>query len=100
MAQLVEVSDGLFRLTGKVNFANVPGLWAGSRQIFPKLKSEIVKFDVNDITQIDSGGLAFLVSWARWANFYGKKFYIIGENSQLKALVESNQLQTLLKAQT
>ena len=100
MAQLIDAGNGELRLTGQINFQSVPELWSMSRRIFPRLQSSSVCFDVEQITQIDSGGLAFLVSWARWANFYGKQFYLTGNNTQLSALIESNQLQSLLHQQS
>ena len=96
MSELQSLGSGIFRIGSDLTIKTVPGLWAQSRKLFPPTDSTSIKIDVSNVMQVDSGGLALLVAWSRWANFREKKFSLRGTSKQLATLIENNHLEKLL----
>ena len=96
MSELQSLGNGVFRLGANLTTDTVPKLWAQSRKLFPPTEASAIKIDVSNILQVDSGGLALLVAWSRWANFREKKFSLAGNCKQLITLIENNHLEKLL----
>jgi ABC-type transporter Mla MlaB component len=95
MNELQSLGDGNFRVCSDLTTVTVPELWAQSKKLFPPTEASSISIDVSDVVQVDSGGLALLVAWARWANFRDKKFALQGKSEQLAVLIENNQLEKL-----
>ena len=96
MSKLQSLGSGIFRVGSELTVNTVPELWSQSRKLFPPTESTSIKIDVSNVLQVDSGGLALLVAWSRWANFREKKFSLRGASKQLAALIENNHLEKLL----
>ena len=96
MSELQSLGNGVFRVGSELTTESAPALWAQSRKLFPPTESSTIKIDVNNVLQVDSGGLALLVAWSRWANFREKKFCLGGSSKQLLTLIENNHLEKLL----
>jgi|TARA_B110000238_G_C16129045_1_gene440593 ABC-type transporter Mla MlaB component len=95
MNELQSLGAGTFRVTSDLTTETVPDLWAQSKKLFPSTEASSINIDVSNVVQVDSGGLALLVAWARWANFRDKKFALHGKSDQLAVLIENNQLEKL-----
>ena len=95
MIELQSLGDGNFRISSDLTMDNVPQLWTQSRKMFPPTDASVINIDVSNVTQVDSGGLALLVAWARWANFRDKQFNLRGSSEKLTVLIENNQLEKL-----
>ena len=95
MNELQSLGEGNFRVSTDLTTLTVPGLWAQSKKLFPPTEATSISIDVSNVVQVDSGGLALLVAWARWANFRNKKFALQGKSDQLTVLIENNQLEKL-----
>jgi len=95
MNELQSLGKGTFRVSSDLTVETVPELWAQSKNLFPPIESSSISIDVSNVIQVDSGGLALLVAWARWANFRDKNFALQGESEQLAILIENNQLEKL-----
>ena len=95
MNELQSLGEGNFRVSSVLTTETVPELWAQSKKLFPPIESLAINIDVSHIAQVDSGGLALLVAWARWANFRDKKFALHGKSEQLAVMIENNQLEKL-----
>ena len=95
MIELQSLGEGNFRVSSDLTMATVPELWAQSRKIFPPIEASVISIDVGNVVQVDSGGLALLVAWARWANFRDKQFKLHGSSDKLSVLIENNQLEKL-----
>lgn len=96
MSELQSLGNGVFRIGSELTTDTAPALWAQSRKLFPPTEASTIKIDVNNVLQVDSGGLALLVAWSRWANFREKKFSLHGASKQLLTLIENNHLEKLL----
>jgi len=95
MNELQSLGDGSFRVSSDLTMTTVPELWAQSRKMFPPTEAPAISIDVSNVVNIDSGGLALLVAWARWANFRDKQFKLHGSTQKLAVLIENNQLEKL-----
>ncbi len=95
MIELQNLGDGNFRLSSDLTTVTAPELWAQSKKLFPPIEATAISIDVTNVVQVDSGGLALLVAWARWANFKDKQFSLRGTSDQLAVLIENNQLEKL-----
>lgn len=95
MVELRSLGDGKFRIGSDLTVATVPKLWALSRKLLPPTEASTISIDVSRVTNVDSGGLALLVAWARWANFREKQFKLQGCNEKLAVLIDNNQLERL-----
>ncbi len=95
MVELQNLGNGQFRVSSDLTTVTAPALWAQSKKMFPPIESNEIKIDVSNVTHVDSGGLALLVAWSRWANFRKKQFSLLGKSDQLAVLIENNQLEKL-----
>ncbi len=95
MIELQDLGNGNFRVSDDLTMSTVPELWAQSRKTFPPIEASTISIDVSNVAQVDSGGLALLVAWARWANFKNKQFKLHGRPEKLAVLIENNQLEKL-----
>ena len=95
MNELQSLGEGTFRVSSDLTVETVPELWAQSKSLFPPTDASSISIDVSKVVQVDSGGLALLVAWARWANFRDKGFALQGVSEQLMVLIENNQLEKL-----
>ena len=96
MSDLQSLGNGVFRVGSELTTDSAPALWSESRKLFPPTEASAIQIDVNNVLQVDSGGLALLVAWSRWANFREKKFSLRGSSQQLATLIENNHLEKLL----
>ncbi len=96
MNKLESLGGGIFKIGSDLTIDTVPALWTQSRKLFPPTKASDIKIDVSNVLQVDSGGLALLVAWSRWANFRDKPFSLCGASKQLVMLIENNHLEKLL----
>ncbi len=95
MSELQSLGGGNFRVSSDLTTVTVPDLWAQSKKLFPPTDASFISIDVSNVVHVDSGGLALLVAWVRWANFRNKKFALQGKSGQLAVLIENNQLEKL-----
>ncbi len=95
MNELQSLGEGNFRVTSDLTTVTAPELWTQSKKLFPPTDASFLSIDVSNVVHVDSGGLALLVAWARWANFRDKKFALKGTSDQLAVLIENNHLEKL-----
>lgn len=95
MSELQDLGSGSFRLGKDLVTTTVPGLWAQSKKLFPSTQSDLICIDVSEVTQVDSGGLALLVAWSRWASCHEKQFSLQEIPEKLRLLIENNGLEKL-----
>lgn len=96
--ELQDLGAGQFRINSDLTTLTAPELWTQSKKLFPPVEAAAINIDISHVLHVDSGGLALLVAWSRWANFRGKKFYLHGKSEQLTTLIENNQLEKLFYA--
>ena len=95
MAELQNLSDGQFRISKDLTTETAPLLWAQSKKLFPPTQANSITMDTSQVDNVDSGGLALLVAWVRWATFHNKKFQLQGVPKKLDVLIHNNSLEKL-----
>jgi phospholipid transport system transporter-binding protein len=84
-AQLEEVEDSWFRLTGELNFDSVPELLKTSTSLFRD--AERIDIDLSGVVRSGSAGLALLVEWMRQAEKMHKPIQFLNIPLQMMAIV-------------
>lgn len=91
----MKVSDGSYRLSGRVTFATVPTLWSESKSMFTSL-AESLNVDLVEVVHADSAGLALLIEWLRSAVQAQKSISFVHVPEQLYSIAQVAQLSSVL----
>ncbi len=88
---------GHFKVTGDLTFNSVAIVWDKAKNILPSLEEDNLTIDIGSAVELDSGGLALLVAWSRWAYCNKKNLTYHNASDKVRKLTEINKLQDLLK---
>lgn len=86
-----------FKVTGNLTFDSAASVWDQAKTLLPVVEEDNVSIDIGSATELDSGGLALLVAWSRWAYCNKKELIFCNASEQVRKLIEVNKLQDLLK---
>lgn len=89
-----DLGGGRFRVSGELDFANVPGLWESSRAALGDVTDASIDF--SGVARVDSAGLALVVEWRRWAADGGRRLTFANVPEKLLALARISELESLL----
>ena len=93
-AQIEELGDGRFRISGSLSFANARAVLLASRRSFRGApKPEI---DLSAVERSDSAGLSLLVEWSRVAQAAGQPITIRNAPVQLRSMARLVGVEDLL----
>jgi phospholipid transport system transporter-binding protein len=84
----------LFRVSGALDFDNVPALYRGSLAQFGA-DGDIV-LDLAGVTRANSAGLALLIEWRRLAQQAGRSLAVQNVPAALRNLARISELEALL----
>lgn len=84
------------KLKGELVFASVKSFWEQSISILGDFKGATIQIDCDEITHLDSAGIALLVEWKRWCDRHQKSFLIKGIQEQGASLITTYRLQKVL----
>lgn len=93
-AAISSQGDGNVVVSGVLDFKNVPMLAKQASSLFSF--NQDLTIDLSQVSQINSAGLALLLSWRVEAESAGKHIQFNGAPEQLKQLVKINQLNEML----
>lgn len=88
-------SDNTYALSGKLDYETVPFLWQQSQAVFKDRAPSIV-FDLSEVTQSDSSGVALLIAWTRNFRRQSKTVHFIHLPSQMLAIIQLAGLNTIV----
>ena len=91
------IGRGNYKVTGDLTFNSVASVWDKAKTLLPGLEEKNLTIDIGAANELDSGGLALLVAWSRWAHCNKKDLIFSNASSQVRKLAEINKLQDLLK---
>ncbi len=86
-----------FKVTGDLTFSSVTAIWNQATKLLPDLEEDSFDIDIGSAQKLDSGGLALLVAWSRWAHCNKKQLLFSNASDKARILIETNKLQDLLK---
>jgi phospholipid transport system transporter-binding protein len=93
---LVRDGKNRFRVDGDLTFESVPALWREGPAHFAGIAADTLTVDLTAVRRVDSGGLALLVSWVRWARRHGVQVRFRRPPESLLALARAAGLSPLL----
>ena len=83
-------------LAGSLNTYTVPGLWQLSQNILKKDKNSLILFNLENVTQSDSSGVALLIAWTRLLKHRDQKVRFIALPEQMLAIIRVSDLEKIL----
>ncbi len=95
-AEFKTIDYGKYKVTGNLTFSTAALIWADAKELLPKLEQKDIQIDISAVKEIDSGGLALLIAWSRWAFCNNKSLNFLNASEKAKQLIEINKLQSVL----
>ncbi|MES2142086.1 MAG: STAS domain-containing protein [Pseudomonadota bacterium] len=92
-------NDSSYFLSGKLNYETVPFLWQQSQGAFKALKCPIT-FDLSEVIQSDSSGVALLLAWTRDFRRKSQTIHFIRLPSQMLAIIQLAGLESIMPIAT
>lgn len=83
-------------LSGVLNTFTVPGIWEHSLSILKKDSSLLLTFNLENVTQSDSSGVALLISWTRMLKRRNQKICFVALPTQMLAIIRLSELEKIL----
>ncbi len=97
MSEFKYIEPGRFSVTGDLTFTSVPEIWKQARKVLLDAYEDSLEIDISAAKKFDSGGLALLVSWSRWAHCNKKQLVFRNAGEKAQRLIQINKLQEVLK---
>jgi len=93
--QLQTSADGTVKVSGVLTFATVNQLWEQSQSFFA-LAQNTINFDLANVIQSDSAGVALLLAWARTAHAHNKQIQFKSLPEQMQAIARVSGLEGVI----
>lgn len=97
MSEFKYLEPGRFSVTGDLTFASVPKIWEQARKTLNDVLEDSLEIDIGAAQKFDSGGLALMVAWSRWAHCNKKDLVFRNSTQKAQKLIQINKLQDVLK---
>lgn len=97
LSEFKRIDRGKFEVTGDLTFASVTTIWNQARKILRDIEEEELQINISSTKELDSGGLALLVAWSRWAHCNNKTLVFHNASKRARKLIEINKLNEILK---
>ena len=97
MSEFQCIDRSNFKVTGDLTFKSAASVWEQAKSILLGLEEDKLTIDIGAANELDSGGLALLVAWSRWAYCNKKELFFSNASDQVKKLIKVNKLEDLLK---
>ena len=97
MSEFECIDRGNYKVTGDLTVNSVASVWDQAKTLLPGLEEKNLTIDIGSTNELDSGGLALLVAWSRWAYCNKKELIFSNASDKVRKLAEVNKLQDLLK---
>lgn len=92
----LEFKKDHYVLSGSLNTNTVPGLWQLSQNILKNDKTSLVIFNLKDVTQSDSSGVALLIAWTRMLKLREQRIRFVALPAQMLAIIQVSDLENIL----
>lgn len=96
MSNFKYIEPGRFSVTGDLTFASVPEVWKQARKALLDVLEDSLEIDIAAAKKFDSGGLALMVAWSRWAHCNKKDLVFRNASEKAQKLIQINKLQDVL----
>ncbi|MBW7930172.1 MAG: STAS domain-containing protein [Gammaproteobacteria bacterium] len=95
-ARFEVAGEGLFRVSGPLDFNSVPGVWEASLPLLREAPAGTC-IDLAGVSQVDSAGLALVLEWVGQASLAGRALRIECMPDKLLALARISETEGLLQ---
>ena len=89
-----DAAGALFRLRGRLGFADVPGVLASAEQLFPA--AGVVRLDLGGLENVNSAGLALLLEWQHEFRRSGRELKLLNVPRALANIARVSELEPIL----
>jgi len=86
----------LYVLAGVLNTFTVPDIWELSQSILKKDSALLLIFNLEQVSQSDSSGVALLISWTRMLKQRDQKIRFVALPAQMMAIIRLAELEKIL----
>ncbi len=93
--EIITSNSGL-EIKGKLVFATVSDAKKIAKTLLEDNQSQKIRFDFENLTKLDSAGLALLIDWKRWCDKHNKAFQVINANPKATSLIATYKLTKIL----
>ncbi|MFZ0219096.1 MAG: STAS domain-containing protein [Candidatus Aquirickettsiella sp.] len=83
-------------LSGALNTYTVPGIWQLSQNILKNDKALLLTFNLDQVLQSDSSGVALLIAWIRLFKNRDQKIRFVALPAQMLAIIRVSDLEKIL----
>lgn len=83
-------------LSGSLNARTVPGLWQLSQGILKNDNASLILFNLENVTQSDSSGVALLIALTRMLKLREQKIRFVALPAQMLAIIRVSDLEKIL----
>ena len=84
------------QIDGPLDYANASALLKEVNLILESRQTDIIKINCEEVSRIDSAGIALLIEWKRWCNNNNKQCHFERLPIQANSLIETYRLQEVL----
>lgn len=92
----ITFQDGNFFISGELSFFNVMSVYQKSLSYLPQCAE--LRFDFSELKSSDSGGLALIMEWIKFAKRQEKPIYFTHLSKDILSLAKAAGLDTLITA--
>ncbi|MEJ2114721.1 MAG: STAS domain-containing protein [Gammaproteobacteria bacterium] len=96
MSNFQYIEPGRFTVTGDMTFSSVPTVWKQARRLLLDVLEDRLEIDIGAAQKFDSGGLALMVAWSRWAHCNNKNLVFRNVTKKAQKLIQINKLEDIL----
>lgn len=92
----LQFEKGQYVLSGVLNTFTVPIIWEQSQNILKEDSASLLTFNLEQIIQSDSSGVALLISWTRMLKQRNQKVCFVALPAQMLAIIKLSELEEIL----
>lgn len=96
MSDFKYLEPGRFSVSGDLTFTSVPQIWKQARKTLLDVLEDDLEIDIGAAQKFDSGGLALMVAWSRWAHCNKKDLVFRNATEKAQKLIQINKLEDVL----
>ena len=85
-----------YYLSGKLSFETVPFLWQQSQDVLKDREQTLTIFDLGEVAQSDSSGVALLIAWTRIFRRRSQIIHFVHLPRQMLAIIQLAGLETII----
>ena len=91
----ISLSGNVMHLKGRFVFTKAEKLLFLGNKLLSKVTESLIVINMDEVSRLDSAGIALLLEWKKFANKNNKNILLGGLNKQTSSLIATYKLQNL-----